>query len=344
MRASLGVIAFVTAVAGMKAAESFLIPILMSAFLAAIAAPVVFWLRRKGVPSGLGVLVVVIGIMGILTILGTLVGTSLNQFTEQIPFYRQQLEDKLLSLIALLPADLFDIGSVRELVQKVDPGSVMNLTAGMLTGLSNVLTKFFLILLTVVFILLEASSLPRKLTLAFGESNLDRFGAFTESLRKYLALKTMVSLVTGTLAWAWVASLGVDYPLLWGLLAFLLNYIPSVGSIIAALPPILLAIVQFGLGRALAVAAGYAVINVLMGNIIEPRLMGRNLGLSPLVVFLSLLFWGFIFGPVGMLLSVPLTMTFKIGLETSEETQWLAILLGPPIPEEAKAKPAPAAE
>lgn len=333
IRAPLAVIALVAAVAGMKAAQTLLIPILMAAFLAAIAAPALFWLRRKRLPTPLAVFVVVLGMLGILSVAGGLVGTSLTQFTGQLPVYRQQLEEKLVGLTDYLPADVLDVRSIREMVQKADPGSIMNLAAGMLTGLSNTLTRVFLILLTVVFILLEASTFPQKLARAFGERSLDRFGTFSSNLRRYLGLKTAVSLVTGTLAGVWVAALGVDYPLLWALLAFLLNYIPSVGSIIAALPPILLCLVQFGPGRALAVALGYLAINLVMGNLIEPRLMGRGLGLSPLVVFISLLFWGFVFGPVGMLLSVPLTMTFKIGLESSESTLWLAVLLGPAIPD-----------
>ena len=119
----------------------------------------------------------------------------------------------------------------------------------------------------------------------------------------------------------------VDYPLLWGLLAFLLNYIPNLGSIIAAVPTVLLTLVQLGWSAALIVFAGYSVVNVVIGSFIEPRFMGKGLGLSTLVVFLSLVFWGWVLGPVGMLLSVPLTMTLKIALESSEENRWLAKLL-----------------
>jgi predicted PurR-regulated permease PerM len=146
-----------------------------------------------------------------------------------------------------------------------------------------------------------------------------------------MVIKTGISLVTGGMAALWLTILGVDYALLWGLLTFALNYVPNIGSIIAAIPPVLLAIVQLGIGKAIAAGAGYAVINVLMGNFVEPRFMGRGLGLSPLIVFLSLLFWGWVLGPVGMLLAVPLTMTAKIALDSREETRWIAVLLGPQI-------------
>jgi predicted PurR-regulated permease PerM len=156
-----------------------------------------------------------------------------------------------------------------------------------------------------------------------------------------MAIQTVISLATGACVAIFLTIMGVDYPLLWGVLAFLLNYIPNIGSIMAALPPVLLTIIQFGLGRAVGVAIGYLVINMTIGNVISPHLMGRGLGLSTLVVFLSLIFWGWILGPVGMLLSVPLTMTVKIALESSEDTRWIAILLGSEevdLPEPAPAK------
>ena len=121
----------------------------------------------------------------------------------------------------------------------------------------------------------------------------------------------------------------MDYPLLWAVLAFALNYIPTVGSIIALIPPVLLSIVQLGFVEAIIILIGYVVINTIMGNILEPKFMGKGLGLSTLVVFLSLIFWGWVLGPIGMLLSVPLTITIKIALDSADETRWLAILLGP---------------
>jgi AI-2 transport protein TqsA len=123
--------------------------------------------------------------------------------------------------------------------------------------------------------------------------------------------------------------IGVDYPIMWGMLAFAFNFIPNIGSIIAAVPAVLLAVVQLGPGSALEAAACYVAINMVVGNVIEPRFMGKGLGLSTLVVFLSLLFWGWVFGPIGMLLSVVLTMTLKMLLESSEETRWMALLLEP---------------
>jgi len=146
-----------------------------------------------------------------------------------------------------------------------------------------------------------------------------------------MAIKSWMSLATGIAVFILLAVVGVNYAVLWGLLAFFLNYVPNIGSIIAAIPAILLALIQLGFVKSIIVAGGFVVINLVVGNVIEPRFMGRGLGLSTLVVFLSLLFWGWVLGPVGMLLSVPLTMTAKIALDSREETRWLAILLGPEI-------------
>jgi predicted PurR-regulated permease PerM len=205
----------------------------------------------------------------------------------------------------------------------------MQLVANMLTGLGGILTNTFLIGLTVIFILLEASSFQKKARAAFGNPKgvSDQFGQFTTAINHYLGIKTLMSLGTGIIVTIWVWLLGIDFPMIWGLLAFLLNYVPNLGSIIAAIPAVLLAYIQYDPGRMLLVAFGYVVINVVFGNFIEPRMMGRKLGLSTLVVFLSLVFWGWLWGPVGMLLSVPMTMIVKITLESYESTQWLGILM-----------------
>jgi len=206
----------------------------------------------------------------------------------------------------------------------------MRLAGTLLSGLSSVLTNAFLILLTVVFILLEAADLPKKLQAALRnpEKSLATIEKFSRSANRYVVIKTLISAITGFAISLWLLILGVDYPVLWGTLAFLLNYVPNIGSIIAAIPPALLALVQFGVGSALLTALGFLVVNNVLGNLIEPKLMGKGLGLSTLVVFISLVFWGWVLGPIGMILSVPLTSLVKIALENHEDTRGLAIMLG----------------
>ena len=328
-RGAMVIAAIVIIIAGIREASAILIPFLLAVFIAVIGGPSAFWLKRKGVPSSLAVLVVVLVFLGIGVGMGAVLSTSLNGFYQQMDSYKASLNLQMEALFTWLKGMgiHLDWGLLQEVV---NPGEAMQLVATLLAGFGGVLTNTFLITLTVVFILLEASGFPAKLRAAMKDpkASFPAFEQFTHAVKSYLVIKTAVSLATGVAAAMWVALLGLDFPLLWGLLAFLFNYVPTIGSIVAAVPAMLLALVQLGPFPALLVAVGYLCINFVFGSLIEPRFMGHGLGLSTLVVFLSLVFWGWVLGPVGMLLSVPLTITAKIGLESREETRWLAILLG----------------
>jgi AI-2 transport protein TqsA len=320
---------FVVIIAGMRAASSILVPFLLSIFIALICAPPLFWMKRQGVPNTLAVLSILVGIIVIVLLLAAFAGSSLNDFTKAMPVYEKRLTDMTTAVVAWLKNLGLEIsGSV--LTDYFNPGKAMKMAANTLAGVSGLLKNVFLILLTVIFILLETSGFPQKLHAALKdpEESMGRFKGFIESFNRYLALKTAFSLATGVFIGIWLAVLGVDFALLWGLLAFLLNFVPNIGSIIAAIPAILLALVQLGWGSALLTCLGYIVVNIVFGSILEPRFMGRRLGLSTLVVFLSLVFWGWVLGPVGMVLSVPLTMIVKLAMESSKDTRWIAVLLG----------------
>lgn len=329
-RALMTAAAFVIVVAGMRAAEAIIIPFLLSIFLAIICAPPLFWLESKSLPRWLAMLMVIAAIVGVGFAITALVGTSINDFSRDIPFYRARLQEQFGGVVGWLAGHGVQI-SKAQVYGYVDPGKAMEMVGKLFNGFGSVLANSFLIFLTVVFILFEAHSFPRKLRAVVRdpENQLARFGQFTRNLKHYLAIKTLASLGTGIGVGIWLRVLGVEYPVLWGLLAFLLNYVPNIGSIIAAVPAVLLAVVQLGPAAAAWAALGYLVINVVVGNFIEPRFMGRGLGLSTLVVFLSLVFWGWVLGPVGMFLSVPLTMTAKIALDSNESTRWIAVMLGP---------------
>ena len=329
----LTVAALMIIVYGLKTAQAIVVPILLALFVSMVGTPPLFWLRRKGVPNPLAVLVVVLGMLGILVLIGSLVGTSIADFTSRVPYYQQRLNQQLMESLARYDLE-GRIGSVQDLVKLVDPSGAMDLAARLLNGLGGVLNNAFLIVFTVIFVLLEAWSFPRKLQAMVGSGDSsETLKRFSQSLNRYIGLKTAISLFTGLVVGLWVGLLGLDFPMLWGLLAFMLNYVPNIGSIIAALPAVLLAVVQLGAGKAALIAVGYLAINVLMGNLLEPRIMGRSMGLSTLMVFLSLIFWGWVLGPVGMLLSVPLTMTLVIALESSPSTRRFAMLLceAPPV-------------
>ena len=330
--------AFVVVIAGMRAATGIVVPFLLSAFIAIISTPPMFWLQRKGLPDWLAIVCVIMLVVISVVLVSGLIGSSIGGFTANLPNYQVQFDSIFATAIKALEdfgVDTSDMG----LNDIFDPGSVMRLVAAGLSSFKLVLTNGFLILMTVIFMLMEASGLPKKLKMIMGEQEnaLDTFDEFVANVKQYMEIKTLVSLGTGAIVALGLFIIGVDYPLLWGLLAFLLNYIPNIGSIIAAIPPVLLAMIQLGFGEALIVAVLFLTVNIVMGNVVEPRFMGRGLGLSTLVVFLSLLFWGWVLGPVGMLLSVPLTITVKIALASHEDSRWLAILLGPnisPTPEQ----------
>jgi AI-2 transport protein TqsA len=212
----------------------------------------------------------------------------------------------------------------------------MKRTVGMLAGLGAVLSNIVLILLTVSFILFEASSFPVKLRAVPGDPQkaFPQFTRFVDDIKRYMVIKTPISLATGVLIGIWLSILGVDFPVVWGFLAFLLHYVPKIGFIIAAVPEGLLPLIQIGAGTAALAAAGYLVVDLILGHVFETRLMGRRLGLYTLVVFLSLIFWGSLLGLIGMVLSVPFTMALKFVCENDKSTQWIAVLVGPEVPAE----------
>jgi predicted PurR-regulated permease PerM len=286
-------------------------------------------MRRKKIPNLLAVLIIIIGIIAFGIFLAAFVSTSVTRFSNNLPTYQTQLSEKTDTFLSWLNAKGIDVSD--ELINEyLNPGVAMGVVANGLSGLRLVLTNAFMILLTISFILLEASGFPKKIYAAmkYPEESLANFSKIMDNVNRYLAIKTLTSLFTGIAVGIILWIIGLDFALLWGLLAYMLNYIPSIGSVIAAIPAVLLAIIQLGPGPAALIALAYLIINLVFGSIIEPRIMGRGLGLSTLVVFLSLVFWGWVLGPVGMLFSVLLTMIIKLALENNEDTRWIAILLG----------------
>jgi AI-2 transport protein TqsA len=320
---------FVVVVAGMRAAESILVPFLMSLFIAVVCSPPLQWLKKKGVQDSLAMLIVIATIVISGVIVGIIVGASISDFTNDLPEYEARL--------TILSNEVFEklagwgvSFDYSQIMKSFNPSAVMSTVGTVLASLGTLITNSFFILLAVVFILAEGNALAEKVKATGNDSKktMEAIDKFIRSVNQYIAIKSMMSLLTGGVVLIWLWLLGVDYFVLWGLLTFLLNFIPNFGSIIAAVPPMLLATVQLGFGDALLVAAGFLIVNMVVGNILEPRIMGRGLNLSTLVVFMSLVFWGWVLGPVGMLLSVPLTMTVKIALESFDDTRWIGVILG----------------
>lgn len=323
----------VVIVAGLQAASSLLIPVLIAVLLALVFVRPAQWLHAHGLPKGLASLVVIVVATMAWVGLSAALATSIAGFTEALPNYETRLgeiQDQVFSSFGLEAADRARIH------EALDPKALMALVVRTAGDVLGVLSSLVVILLVMVFLLLEWEGLPAKLRLAMrdGRADLRPFEEATAKVFDYLFLKAVVSALTGGLVTALCLVSGLDFPILWGLLAFLFNFIPNIGSIIASVPAVLLAVVQGGWSMAALVAIGYTLINLGVGNVLEPRLMGRRLGLSTLVVFLSLLFWSWLWGPIGMLLSIPLTMVVKILLEHTQEYRPVAVLLGPAPPRE----------
>ena len=337
-RALLIAASLIIVIAGVKAAKTLILPFLLAMFLAMVTLPLLNWMRDKKVPTPLAVLATLILALSIVVGLGVMIGGSVSSISDEIPKYRERLEEISGDAIAQLEAWGLPV-SQEVFTDLVQPDKVWEYAQTGLRGIATALSNLFLVLLTIVFVLFEAAGIPAKLQKAFGDRrNSERYEKIKSEIQQYLRAKTVISLTTGFLVGIGLWIVGVDFAFLWAALAFVLNYIPNLGSIIAAVPPVLLAMVQLGPVQALTVAVIFIAVNVVLGNVVEPYLVGRKVGLSTLFVFLSLVFWGWVWGPVGMLLSVPLTMIVKIMLENTADLRWIAILLGPAPAEEKPPK------
>ena len=321
-------------IAGLKAASAIVVPLLVAMFLAMLATPPMLWLRDRHLPTGVALSLIVALLIGIVAILGSLIGSSINELSGALPVYEQKLRLSLELTVAYLRERGIDLPTAG-VTEWVDPQAAARFFGRLLSGFGGILSDSLLIIFMVFFLLLEATAIPAKLRsiLPDPERALMNFSGFMDALKSYLVIKTGMSLLTGILVSLWLTILNVEFALLWGSIAFFLNFVPYIGSLIAAIPVAVLALLDVGLGNASLIAAGYLVINVIVSNLLEPRFMGRGLNLSTLVVFLSLVFWGWVFGPVGMFLSVPLTILVKIALEHDPRSRRLAVLLSADVPQ-----------
>jgi AI-2 transport protein TqsA len=320
--------AIVVVIAGMRAAADIIMPFLLALFIAVVCAPVYQGMRRRRVPTALAVIAVLLLMLGAVLILVGVVERAINSLSGNLPGYQAAFLASTDDLLRWLEG--YDVEVPAETLRGYFNPQVMLRSLGTIAGaLGGFLSTMFIVVIVAIFVLLEGSALPNKVrTLpVLSQDTWHRLEQVAADVRRYMFLKTVMSLLTGALVALFLILLKVDFPILLGVLAFALNYIPVIGSIVAALPGILLAFVEFGLGTSVLVAGGYVVINVGVSNGIEPRYLGDGLGLSPLVVILSVLLWGWVLGPMGMLLAVPLTMSVKIALESDEGTRWLAMLM-----------------
>jgi predicted PurR-regulated permease PerM len=317
--------------AGVIYAKSFITPLLLAIFISIICAQPIEWLERKKIPRWIAMITVILGMVIVITGFAFVIGGTISSFSGNLSKYESTLTDISNSFIQQL--NDYGLTVPQDQISKlVQPAKILEYTASVLNTVFNMMGNTFIIFLIIIFILLEFGSFSIK-AMAIGnatDQSISYFSTILKNIRQYLAIKTLLSLALGTLIYLALLIIGVDYPLLWALIAGLMNYIPNIGSIIATIPTFVFALVQLGIGGALWTLGASMVIHNVLGNFVEPKIMGKGLGLSTLVVFLSLIFWGFVLGLVGMFLSIPITMTIKIFLERNEKTKWIAILLGTP--------------
>jgi len=332
-----GLASMVIVIGGLKLAADFIVPIILALFIAIISFPIMRWLRARRVPRFVAVFLTLLANISVLVGF-VLIGAGLvSDFQEN---WSKTYQPALLAMatrgVAFIELSLENMG-----VQGADQAfsgafEVDRLLAlatdnlgGVIGGIAYVMKLTFLVLILLGFMLAEGRGYGDKLRemSSVKGPDLGRFSRASQDIQKYLGIKFAVSAATGIFAWFLCWAIGLDFPILWGMVAFAFNFIPAIGSIIAAIPPALLAAVQLGIPSAVFVLVGYGVINLIWGNIIEPTLLGRRFGLTSVVVILSVLFWGWILGPVGMFLAVPLTMIVKVMLDTYPDLRWISLLM-----------------
>ena len=319
----------VVVIAGLRVGAPIINPILMAIFFSIIIYHPIDWLKGKGVNGILSIIIVIFGLLAILFLMGGAVTRSVIQLSQNLPFYKKQLHDITTSSVTLLNGYGLDI-SPDTVVDNFDAGSVFGYASKFITGIGGVLGQIILLILVAAFILGETNSYPIKLKVVLSdpESSLGNITVISKNIRYYLGIKTLTGLFAGICVTIILLIMGIKYAIVWGILVLLMRYIPNIGSVIAAIPIMLFVLIQEGLNGVLYVGIGYAFINFLVGQVIEPKFFGKGMNLSTLAVFLSLVFWGWTLGDVGLLLAVPITMALKISMETRENSKWMAVMLG----------------
>jgi AI-2 transport protein TqsA len=324
--------AMVVLLGALKLATELVVPLLLAAFLAIASAPLMFWLIRRGVNRFVAVGFAVLADVAFFGTMGALSARGLDAFVSAVPRYQARVEvlrgqasEWLVSL------GLPDLG---ELLPSATRGeSARQLVATALTEVFSALSLLALVLLIVAFLLVELLGIEEKLRLIFKHPDLgiEQFRRAAAHVQLYILVKSGANLLTGILVALWLAAFRVDFALLWGVLAFMLSYIPTIGTLLLAVPVLAVTLLQYGFGTALVVGVGYVLINTAIAALVEPRVFGQALGLSPLVVFVSMVCWGWLWGPIGAVLSVPLTVVVKIALAYIEGYEWLSRMLGPVV-------------
>jgi len=320
--------AFVIVVAGLKVSQAIIVPFLFGVFLTILGTLPLNALQKLRVPKLIAIACVIVVYFLFFYGVFTILSSSLDGLLKQLPTYHERLG----GLTSRIDQWLLSQGQQPlsgYILPIIQPEALLDILGRTIKGFVSTISSVVVVLLFITFMLNEAADFKNKLDMAFGRGiDAESMRGIAKDVQRYLGIKTFTSFLTGLCIalWAWI--MGIDFPLLWGFLGMLLNYIPIIGSIIAAIPPIALSLLMFDFSSTLILTIGYVVINFSISNFLEPILMGRRLGLSVLIVFSSLVFWGWMWGPAGALMAVPLTMIVKIFLEHNQDLRWLAVFMG----------------
>jgi predicted PurR-regulated permease PerM len=315
-------------VGGLKLASEIIVILFLSLFIATVINALYDTLRKFHIPKAISYLFVAILLMVVVALLIYILGASMKNFARDLPFYEEKI--RLLMDQSILFFKGYDVDlDIKALFDGLDFSYFFQFTTSTVGSIGTLFSKFIFVMIGVAFILFESREFEQKIEIIFKQDRgkIESFQLFSHNLKKYLVIKTFTSLLTGGIIAVTLILFDIPYPILWGMLGFLLNYIPFIGSLVAAIPALMLALIHVPIVETIWLGVAYFIINNVITNIIEPRFMGKGLGLSPVVIFFSLLFWGWTLGIVGMLLAVPLTMTLKLAFDSSHRTRWLGILM-----------------
>ena len=327
LRVMLVLTTLVVVFVGMRLAAPILDPILFAVVLALLFSPIYAWLRRRRVPTPLALVIMLVGLTILFASIAGIMGVSIARFSGDIGSYTGKLNGQLDNIQSLTK----NLGvSKADLHKALSPSALTGAIADILSGVADFLSDLFLILIIVLFLLAEGPAMMNRLRASAGEDHpqVARLALFGRSVIRQLGLRAIVNLFTATGVVLLLFVLRVDFPLMWGILAFFLSFIPWIGLPLAVAPAVILALAEHGPTSALLVIAGVTVINILAENALSPMLMGRGLSISPTVLFLGFIFWAWLLGGPGAFLAAPLTIFLILMLGTFPETQWLANVMG----------------
>ena len=332
LRVMLLLAALVVVFVGMRLAAPILNPIFFSVVLALLFSPIYAWVRRRGVPTPLALVIMLVGLTILFLGIAGIMGISIARFSGDIGSYTGKLNDQLDNIQSLTKS----LGvSQADLHKALSPSALTGAIGAILSGVADFLSNLFLILIIVLFLLAEGPAMMNRLraSTTTDHPQVERLTVFGHSVIRQLGLRAIVNLATAAGVTILLLVLRVDFPLMWGVLAFFLSFIPWIGLPLAVAPAVVLALAEHGLTSALLVIAGVIVINILAENALSPMLMGRGLSISPTVLFLGFIFWAWLLGGPGAFLAAPLTIFLILMLETFPETRWLANVMGMAAPE-----------